>query len=71
MDDTAPEEDDIPDPGCKLRDVINFMEMSVRDVQQVYQEMLESRVDPNFAKAAPVMNLLRSDWAMAVFVSSS
>ena len=68
MDDTAPEEDDIPDPG---REVISFMEMSVRDAQQVYQKMLESRADPNFAKAAPVINLLRSDWAMAVFVPSS
>ena len=54
----APEDDEIPDP-CAFRYALHYMEMSHEDALVEYYALFETHIDPAFAKAFPVFNLLR------------
>jgi hypothetical protein len=64
----APEDDEIPIP-CSFRSVLHFMEMSPGEALQEYYSLFDSHVAPAFAKAVPVLDLLRQ--YQAVFVPTN
>ena len=61
----APEDDEIPIP-CSFRSVLHFMEMSPGEALQEYYSLFDAHVAPAFAKAVPVLELLRKYHAVFV-----
>lgn len=61
----APEDDEIPVP-CSFRSVLHFMEMSPGEALQEYYSLFDAHVAPAFAKAVPVLDLLRQYHAVFV-----
>ena len=61
----APEDEEIPIP-CSFRSVLHFMEMTPGEALQEYYSLFDTHVAPEFAKAVPVLDLLRKYHAVFV-----
>ena len=61
----APEDEEIPIP-CSFRSVLHFMEMTPGEALQEYYSLFETHVAPEFARAVPVLELLRKYHAVFV-----
>ena len=64
------EDRNIPDP-CMFTDALHYMEMSVEDATQEYLDTLRTHVDPAFAAATKVMDLLKGPKGIKCFVPTN
>jgi hypothetical protein len=59
LDPIAPEEEDIPVP-CSFTEVLRIMAMSESEQMDTFHSLIESHIDPEFAKATNIVQFMQS-----------